>query len=187
MSDHSHQDSDQGSRQDRARGSAGFTEPAAHPPSGHSEATGPAPAGPFADRLAARYGRGAGRPGREPVPGRRTGRISLTLGVVALVTSIAVVGGAVGIAAIVTGMRARAHARRGGTGGGMGTAGLALGALSLLVAVTVAGGTWAFYERHGDDLHRYQECRREARSPQALDECSRRFSEALRTEPTSNG
>ena len=128
-------------------------------------------------------------PGHDPAPrplpsqGRRTGRLALVLGIISLFTSLAVVGAAVGIAAIVVGIRARARARRGdGSGGGTGTAGLIMGVLSLLVAFTVASGTWVFYERHGDALNEYQECRREATSDDELAECSRRFNEAVRNE-----
>lgn len=162
------------------------------------------PGRPFPAGLLARYTRRGTDPGQLPPPGRGTGRLALALGALALITSVFVIGGVVGVAAIVVGMRARAHARRNrgggvrssggsrggdaaGAGGGTGTVGLALGALSLLIAFTVASGMWVFYDRHGDDLHDYQECRRGARSAQELDDCSRRFNDAVRTDPTSNG
>ncbi|WP_083473834.1 hypothetical protein [Frankia sp. R43] len=149
---------------------------------GHHE-TQPA----YPGRLTARFIRRGEATGQASPPGRRAGQVAVALGALALVTSLAVVGGVVGIAAIVVGMRARAEARRGGAGGGAGTVGLALGALSLLIAFTIASGMWVFYERHGDDLHQYQECRRVARSDAELEDCSRRFSDAVRTDPTSKG
>lgn len=133
----------------------------------------------------ARFTGGLGQP--RAASGQRLGRLALFLGALAVVTSIAIVGGVIGVAAIAVGIRARGRARRGEGGGGTGTAGLALGALSLLIAFTVASGMWVFYQRHGDDLKRLQDCQRDARSAAAREDCSRRFSEAFRTDPASNG
>ncbi|OAA18814.1 hypothetical protein UG55_109917 [Frankia sp. EI5c] len=177
---------------------AGAPEPTPHPtphptprPAGYPtpEAGGhhETPRAPTGWRTGSGAWRGGSPAAQAPSAGRRAGRLAVFLGGLALVTSIAVIGGLIGVAAIVAGMRARRFARRGDAGGGTGTAGVALGALSLLIAFTVTSGMWVLYERHGDDLHDYQECRRGARSVQELDDCSRRFNEAVRTDPTSKG
>jgi hypothetical protein len=69
------------------------------------------------------------------------------LGVIGLATSLLVVGGLFGIAAIAFGIRGRSLARRGwATNPGVATAGMAIGVLALLTAVTFGYNAWTFVE-----------------------------------------
>jgi hypothetical protein len=114
--------------------------------------------------------------------------VALVSGVVGLLTSLVVVGGLFGIAALVFGVRGRSLARRGeATNPGVATAGLITGALALLTAIAVVGGTWAFVERYGDDYQKYQDCLRDARTSQDREACSERFGEDVRRRADLDG
>jgi hypothetical protein len=91
------------------------------------------------------------------------------------------VGGLLGVAAIVFGVRGRSLARRGiATNPGVATVGMLAGVLALLTALAVVGGTWTFFERYGDDYQNFQDCRKNAHTAQEQQECSRRFDDAVR-------
>ncbi len=113
------------------------------------------------------------------------GGLALALGLLGVATCWIGIGGLAGIAAVVVGMFGRSRARRmGGAGGGVATAGLALGVLSTLIALLLVGGTWTFYERHGDDLRRYQDCRRDTSQDPAV--CQQRFDEVIKNPHASS-
>ena len=89
---------------------------------------------------------GSAQPLREPgyaradaAPRNGLGTAALVLGILALVTSLTVIGGvALGIVAIVFGIIGRGRARRGeATNNGSATAGLALGAIALLLSIAL--------------------------------------------------
>jgi len=114
------------------------------------------------------------------MPRNTAGRTALALGIIGMVTSLVVVGGLVGVAAIVFGIRGRSLARSGhATNPGMATAGIAAGVLSIFIAVAVVG-TWTFFKRYGDDYQNYQECVNNARTSQDENTCRERFRDDVR-------
>ncbi len=106
------------------------------------------------------------------------GRLSLAFGLLGVATCWIGIGGLAGIAAVILGVLGRSRARRmHGVGGGIATAGLALGVLSALIALLLVGGSWTFYEQHGDDLRRYQDCRKDPNQDPAV--CRQRFNDVI--------
>lgn len=89
-----------------------------------------------------------------PQPRNGLGVAALVLGVLALLTGLFVVGGLLGIAAVVLGAMGRARARRGeATNGRTAIAGLVLGVLGLLLsALAVAGAVTLFGSDQFSDL-----------------------------------
>ncbi len=111
-------------------------------------------------------------------PRNNLGRLSLAFGLLGLVTCWIGIGGLAGIAAVILGILGRSRARRmHGVGGGIATAGMALGVLSALIALLLVGGSWTFYEQHGDDLRRYQDCRKDPNQDPAV--CRQRFNDVI--------
>lgn len=113
-------------------------------------------------------------------PARRGGAglaiAALVLGILALVTSITVIGGIVlGLLAIVLGFLALRKAKRGEAGGrGMAIAGIVTGALGLIIAVIlVAVGASLLNSDSGKNL---QSCLKDANGNQsAVQQCQQQF------------
>lgn len=121
------------------------------------------------------YGAPVGGPPRN---GR--GVAALVLGILALLTSITVVGGILfGVLALVFGVLGRGRARRQeATNGGMATAGIVLGLLGLLLsaALIVAGVSVL----NSDSGQAYQDCLRNAGQDRAaVSQCAREFSKKI--------
>jgi hypothetical protein len=140
----------------------------AAPPWGHGSAVPP-------------WGQGAGYPPPvAPVGGKGMAIAALVLGIIALLTSITVVGGVLlGILAVVFGIIARRRAKRGEAAGrGMATAGIVTGGLGLLVAVAlIVLGVSLLNSKSGQDL---QSCLRNAGSDQArIQACDNHYADQI--------
>lgn len=113
-------------------------------------------------------------------PARRGGAglaiAALVLGILALLTSITVIGGIVlGLLAVVLGFLALRKAKRGEAGGrGMAIAGIVTGALGLIIAVIlVAVGASLLNSDSGKNL---QSCLKDANGNQsAVQQCQQQF------------
>jgi hypothetical protein len=138
-------------------------------------------------------GSGGGPPGGQPWgsapygsggpagPARNgLGVAALVLGLLALLTSVTIVGGIVlGLAAIVLGALGRGRARRGeASNGGTATAGIVLGVLGAVLAVVLlAAGVALFQSDQGQEL---VDCLERAGSDTAAQQaCQREFTEQL--------
>lgn len=130
------------------------------------------------------YGQQYGEPqpgfGTPPAPKRNgLGTAALVLGVLALLSSITVVGGIVlGLLAIVFGIIGRGRASRGeADNGGMAVAGLVLGALGLLAAgALVAFGVSLYNSESGQEL---QDCLRTATTAEQQAQCQSEFEDSV--------
>jgi hypothetical protein len=101
------------------------------------------------------------------------------LGVLALLTGLFVIGGLLGIVAIVLGVLGRKKAKRGeASNGGMALAGIVLGALGLLLSVLVVGGVASFLgSEEGGNL---TECLQDAGNDTAAQQqCQTEFEDQL--------
>ena len=104
---------------------------------------------------------------------------ALVLGIFALLSSFIVVGGLLGVVAIILGIVGRGRVKRGeANNGGMALAGIILGVLSLLVSAAILiGGVALFDKAGGGDLVR---CLEDAGQDQAaIDQCGRDVEERL--------
>jgi hypothetical protein len=127
------------------------------------------------------YGGGEQGYGQPPGPARNgLGVAALVLGVLAVVTSITVVGGVVlGIAALVLGIIGRQRATRGdATNGGVALAGIITGVIgALLSIVLVVLGAAAFFGIGGGNLI---SCVKSANGNQtAIDQCNADFQQSV--------
>lgn len=118
---------------------------------------------------------GADAPYGQPPQGNSNGLGigALVVGLLALFTSWLVIGGVLGIVAIVLGVLALGKVKRGeASNKGMGIAGIVLGALSILVAGVILAVGAAFF----DDVKGLSECVADAGGDAAAEaECERRF------------
>jgi hypothetical protein len=127
------------------------------------------------------YGGGQQGYGQSAGPARNgLGVAALVLGILAVVTSITVVGGVVlGIAALVLGIVGRKRATRGeATNGGVALAGIITGVIgALLSIVLVALGAAAFFGTGGSDL---LSCVKDANGNQtAINQCNADFQQRV--------
>jgi hypothetical protein len=123
------------------------------------------------------YGAGPG-PGGPKRNG--LGVAALVVGVLALLSSLTLIGGIVlGIAAIVLGVLGRGRAKRGeADNGGMALAGVVLGVVGLLLSLLfLAIGVAIFSSESGQDL---ADCLEQAGDDQAaIEDCQRRFVDSI--------
>jgi hypothetical protein len=168
---------------DPADGTPTWGEPGAGQPAGGQQrwnepaptqpGWGPPPAGqPGWGEQAGGHG-GWGQPKRNGL-----GTAALIVGILALVTSITVIGGVLfGIAAIVLGVLGRGRVKRGeADNGGMATAGIVLGVLGLLAAIAlVAAGAAVLFNTEGG--REFIDCVNEAPDQAAVEQCEREFQE----------
>lgn len=122
------------------------------------------------------YGYGGAPVGR-PLNGM--GIAALVLGILALLTGFFLIGGLLGLIAIILGFIGRGRAKRGeATNGGMALAGIITGLLGLLITIgIIAAGVSVFNSKAGKDL---QSCLKSAGSDQsAVQSCQDKFSKQV--------
>ncbi len=122
------------------------------------------------------YGYGGAPMGR---PRNGLGIAALVLGILALLTGFFLLGGLLGIIAIILGFIGRGRAKRGeATNGGMALAGIITGLLGLLITIgIIAAGVSVFNSKAGKDL---QSCLKSAGSDQsAVQSCQDKFSKQI--------
>lgn len=117
------------------------------------------------------------RPHESRPAGQRNGVgvTALVLGILAILTGLFVIGGLLGIVAVVLGFIGRGRAKRGeASNGGVALAGIITGAIGIvLAALIVALGIWVFST---DEFQNLRECLEAAGDEQAeIDECSDAF------------
>ncbi|CAN5251915.1 hypothetical protein BH24ACT10_BH24ACT10_01640 [soil metagenome] len=127
------------------------------------------------------YGQPAYETGRQGPPRNGLGIAALVLGVLGLLTSWLVVGGLLGIVAIVLGFIGRGRAKRGeATNGGMALAGIITGALAVLVAALVVVGAVALFNT--GEFGSYTECIQQSEGQSELEECNTEFQDSVPTD-----
>ena len=107
------------------------------------------------------------------------GIAALVLGVLALLTGLVVIGGLLGLVAIVLGFLGRGRVKRGeADNGGMALAGIVLGVLGIVLAgLALAAG---FSLLNSDEFSSYTECARSADGDRAaLEQCARDFQDQV--------
>ena len=128
-------------------------------------------------------GYGYGGPPPSAAPRNGLGITALVLGIVGLLAFWSVIGGIlIGAAAVIVGIVARNRAKRGeATNGGVAVAGIALGALAIIVsAAFIAVWVGLFDEVGGTD---YLDCvQRAGNDEQALDGCIQRLTDRVNDE-----
>lgn len=124
------------------------------------------------------YGSYGGYP--PPAPSAPKNGLGVASLVVAIVSLFTVFGGIVlGVVAIILGFLGRGRVNRGeATNGGIATAGIVLGALSILVSIAaIAFAVWGFNEVGGGD---YIDCISRAGSDQqAIEDCANEFTQRV--------
>jgi hypothetical protein len=113
-----------------------------------------------------------------PAPARPKnglGAAALTVAIIGLVCSISIVGGiALGIVAIILGVSGRRRVRQGqATNGEVATAGIALGALAIVVSLAVIAIWVRGYEEV--DFGSYISCVSKSSDPQNVEKCANEF------------
>ena len=94
--------------------------------------------------------------GHPDAPRNQVGVASLILGVAALITCWLVIGIGFGVAAVVTGLMARARVKRGEAGtSGSSIAGIVLGAVSIVAGLFAVG---YYYWLGAHQLDHYHQC-----------------------------
>lgn len=108
-----------------------------------------------------------------------TGTAALVLGILGLLTSWLVIGGLLGLVAIVLGVIAMGKVRRNeASNRGSAIAGIVLGALSILIAGALIALGAAFF--NSDEGQQFADCVEEAAGDQAaVAECQREFEDSV--------
>ncbi|HYI61385.1 MAG TPA: DUF4190 domain-containing protein, partial [Acidimicrobiales bacterium] len=94
----------------------------------------------------------------------------------ALVTSFFLIGGVLGLVAIILGIVGLVRVRRGqATNSGMAIAGIVTGALAILIAVVVG----VFLADNADEIEDLGDCLEDANTEQERDDCANRFEDEV--------
>lgn len=114
-------------------------------------------------------------------PSNGLGIAALVLGIAALLTWFFLLGGVLGVVAIVLGVLGRKKASRGeATNGGVALAGIITGAIGVVLTILVVVGIASLFSRA--DVGSFTECINNANGDQtAVDECSREFQRDLQS------
>jgi hypothetical protein len=119
----------------------------------------------------------------QPRTGHRNGIgiAALVVGILALVSSVTVVGGIVlGILAICFGAIGRGRARRGeASNEGVALAGLVIGALGLALSVVLVAAGASLFFHHKKQFENLQACDKNATTQAQRDSCNRQFQNSV--------
>ena len=123
-----------------------------------------------------------GRPGwpASSRPSNGMGTAALVLGIVGFLTAILVVGGLIGVLAIIFGFVGLSKVRRGeATNRGSAIAGIVLGAVSVILAgiLVAVGATWI--AENADEIEDLGECLDDANTERQRDDCANRFEDQV--------
>lgn len=150
--------------------------------------SGPVPSGPVPPPAPAAYGQQPfGQPpyGQQPfgtappvASNNGLGTAALVLGILAVLTGLVVLGGALGVVAIVLGAVGRGRAKRGqATNGGAALAGIILGAFGIALTILVIA---AFATQFGKQFTDLSECLDSSGGDQAsIQQCQRDFQDQV--------
>jgi len=117
---------------------------------------------------------GGGAPGRSLPVGLAVA--SLVLGILGIITSFILVGGLLGLLAVILGFIALGKAKRGEAGGrGLAIGGIVAGALALLLALVLLVTVGAFFARNSDEFSNLTDCLQAADDEQAEVACQEEF------------
>lgn len=122
---------------------------------------------------------GSAYPGPHQSPKNGMGIAALVLGVLSLFSWFLLIGGLLGLVAVLLGFLARGKVKRGeATNGGMALAGIITGVIGLLLTVAVVAGVAALF--NSGEFSNLTECLQDAAGDQeAIDECSRQFEDSV--------
>ena len=120
-----------------------------------------------------------GRPGwpaPPSAPRNGMGTAALVVGIIALITSFFLIGGLLGIIAVILGIIGLVRARRGeATNRGMAIAGIVTGALAILIAIVVG----VFLADNADEIEDLGDCLEDATTDQEREDCANRFEDEV--------
>ena len=119
-----------------------------------------------------------GRPGwpAESRPRNGMGTAALVLGIVGLVLSFFLIGGLLGLVAVILGIVGLRRVRRGEANNrGVAIAGIVTGALAILVAVVVG----VFLAENADEIEDLGDCLEDADTEQEREDCANRFEDEV--------
>lgn len=119
---------------------------------------------------------GPGWPTGPTRPRNGMGTAALVLGIIGFLLAIVVVGGLLGIVAVVLGVVALGRVRRGeATNRGVAVAGIVTGALAIVVAALIVVVGAAFWSENEDEIDDFRDCLEAAETDQAREDCAERF------------
>jgi uncharacterized membrane protein len=113
-------------------------------------------------------------------PRNGLGTAALVLGIIGFLLAVIVLGGLLGIVAVVLGFVALGRVRRGEANNrGVAIAGIVTGALAVLLAGVIVAAGAAFWSDNKDEISDLQECLDDARTDRARDDCASRFEDQV--------
>jgi hypothetical protein len=113
-------------------------------------------------------------------PRNGLGTAALVVGIIGFLLAVIVLGGLLGIVAVVLGFVALGRVRRGEANNrGVAIAGIVTGALAIVLAGIVVAAGAAFWSDNKDEINDLQECLDDARTDRARDDCAQRFEDQV--------
>jgi len=113
-------------------------------------------------------------------PRNGMGTTALVLGIIGFFLAFVVIGGILGIAAVVLGIVALGRVRRGEANNrGVAIGGIVAGALAIVLAGVIIAAGAAFWSENKDEINDLGDCLDRARSQEAEDRCEDQFREQL--------
>jgi hypothetical protein len=98
------------------------------------------------------------------------------LGIIGVITFFIIIGGVIGIVALILGIVALQRVRKGqGGGNGMAIAGTVLGGVAIVITAVYAIAVGAFFARFGSQFSNFQDCLSHATTAQEQQDCQIRF------------
>jgi hypothetical protein len=108
------------------------------------------------------------------------GTAALVLGIIGFFLAFVVIGGILGIVAVVLGIVALGRVRRGEANNrGVAIGGIVAGALAIVLAGVIIAAGAAFWSENKDEINDLGDCLDRARSQEAEDRCEDRFREQI--------
>jgi hypothetical protein len=115
-----------------------------------------------------------------PAPRNGLGTAALVLGIIGFLLAVLVIGGLLGIVAVVLGIVALGRVRRGEANNrGVAIGGIVMGALAILLAGIIVAAGAAFWSDNKDEISDLQDCLDDARTDRARDDCAQRFEDKV--------
>jgi hypothetical protein len=108
------------------------------------------------------------------------GVAALVVGIVGFLLAVIVIGGVLGIVAVVLGIVALGRVRRGEANNrGVAIGGIVTGALAIVLAGVIIAAGAAFWAENEDEINNFRDCLDAADDDRAREECGDRFEQEL--------